>query len=156
MSVVDAAVDASYRVVFRVGHRVLRAWWRVRSPKTSGALAAVWYRGELLLVKNSYRRDHTLPGGYVHPGEDPRVAASRELFEETGLRVASDRFTHAYHGSHRYENRQDSLDIYEVTLDTLPDVRIDGREVVWAGFRAPADARAMRIVPHLEDYLAGR
>lgn len=31
-----------------------------------------------------------LPGGHVEPGEDPAVAAGRELYEETGLRVHGD------------------------------------------------------------------
>ncbi len=156
MSIAKTAVDASFRVAYRAAHRGLRAWWFLRRPTTSGALAAVWYRGELLLVKNSYRREYTLPGGYAKPGENPCVAAARELQEETGISLSTSRFTEVYHGVHPYEHRRDTLHICEVTLDELPDIRIDGREVIWAGFRSPADARAMPVVPHLYDYLAGR
>jgi 8-oxo-dGTP diphosphatase len=156
MSLRERVTDAAYRTVYRTGHRVLREWWRVREPRTSGALAAIWYRGEVLLVRNSYRTDHTLPGGFVRPGERPERAVVRELREETSIVLDPARFQHAYRGTHFYEHRVDTVDIYEAELETLPPVRIDGREVIWAGFRTPADARAMRIVPHLADYLAGR
>lgn len=37
-----------------------------------------------------------LPGGHVEPGEDPAVAARRELQEETGLTVAGELTLYAY------------------------------------------------------------
>ena len=135
---------------------MLRSYWFVRRPSTSGALAAVWHDGKVLLVKNSYRKHYTLPGGYVRPGEDPRAAASRELFEEVRLRIDHERFEHAYHGTKPFEFRRDTLDIYETTVDEAPELRVDAREVVWAGWKSPAEARAMHIVPHLAEYLEGR
>ncbi|MCA0379163.1 MAG: NUDIX hydrolase [Actinobacteria bacterium] len=51
------------------------------------AYAVVERRGKLLLTH--WRRGHlhgwTLPGGGIDPGEDPRDAVVREVFEETGL-----------------------------------------------------------------------
>lgn len=51
------------------------------------AYAVVQRRGLLLLTH--WRRGHlhgwTLPGGGIEPGEDPRDAVVREVFEETGL-----------------------------------------------------------------------
>jgi 8-oxo-dGTP pyrophosphatase MutT (NUDIX family) len=45
---------------------------------------------EILLVQQNYGyRFFGLPGGKVEAGEDPRSAAIRELYEETGLRAAS-------------------------------------------------------------------
>ncbi|MFI9597737.1 NUDIX hydrolase [Nonomuraea sp. NPDC052265] len=52
------------------------------------ALVAVWRGEELLLVFNRGRRCWELPGGMIDPGETPRMAAVRELREETGLNVA--------------------------------------------------------------------
>jgi 8-oxo-dGTP pyrophosphatase MutT (NUDIX family) len=43
--------------------------------------------GRVLLVRHTYgdRRRWELPGGWVQRGEDPAVAAARELAEEVGL-----------------------------------------------------------------------
>lgn len=53
------------------------------------AYAVVERRGKLLLTH--WRRGHlhgwTLPGGGIDPGEDPRDAVVREVFEETGLQA---------------------------------------------------------------------
>ena len=51
------------------------------------AYAVIERRGKILLTH--WRRGHlhgwTLPGGGIYPGEDPRDAVVREVFEETGL-----------------------------------------------------------------------
>ena len=51
------------------------------------AYAVVERRGKILLTH--WRRGHlhgwTLPGGGIDPGEDPRDAVVREVYEETGL-----------------------------------------------------------------------
>ena len=117
---------------------------------------AVWHEDRVLLVKNSYRPQLTLPGGYIRPREDRRTAAARELREEVGIRVQPKRLVHAYHGTHLFENRKDTLDIYELEVETAPDVRVDDREVVRAEFHTPDDALRLEIVPHLEEYLSRR
>jgi ADP-ribose pyrophosphatase YjhB (NUDIX family) len=149
-------LDPPIRLAFRTAHLMLRSYWFVRRPHTSGALAALWHGDTILLVKNSYRRQYTLPGGYVRPGEDPRAAASRELFEEVSLRVPPAHFQHVYHGTKDFEFRHDTLDIYEASVDHVPALDVDNREVVWAGFKTVAEARALPIVPHLVEYLEDR
>jgi len=63
---------------------------------------------------------------------------------------------HAYHGTHLFEHRQDTLDIYELEVDDAPNVQVDNREVVRAEFYTPDEALGMEIVPHLEEYLSQR
>jgi len=149
-------INALIRAVYRVAHWGLRLLWFIRRPETTGALVAVWYHGRVLLVKNSYRPQLTLPGGYIRPREDRRTAAARELREEVGIQVQPKRLVHAYHGTHLFEHRQDTLDIYELEVDEAPNVRVDDREVVRAEFHTPGEALGMQIVPHLEEYLAQR
>ncbi len=147
------AVDLGFRTAYKAAHRVLRAYWGLRNPQTHGALIAAWYQGQILLVKNSYRRDYTLPGGYVRPGESPEEGAARELREEVGVEVSASDLRLAYSETKPYENRRDHVTICEVQLDEPITVTVDNREVVWAGFRRPDEVLALPIVPHLRDYL---
>lgn len=146
-------VDLPIRTVYRVAHLGLRTWWLVRRPHTHGALVAVWNEGELLLIRSSYRKAHSLPGGYVKRGEDARLAAARELREETSLDVVPSRLTHTWHGARPFESRTDELDIFELEVDARPIVPVNNREIVWAGWRSAAQAREMNVVPHLREYL---
>jgi len=148
--------NALIRAVYRVAHWGLRLLWFLRRPETTGALVAVWHHGRVLLVKNSYRRQLTLPGGYVRAREDRRATAARELHEEVGIRVQPRRLVHAYHGTHFFEYRKDTLDIYELEVDEAPSVQVDAREVVQAEFHTPEEALQLSVVPHLEEYLSRR
>jgi len=119
-------------------------------------LVAVWNAGELLVVKNSYRTQVTLPGGYVRPSEAPEQAAARELREELGIACSSDQLEIVYSGEHPFEFRRDFVWILQVDLAERPELRVDNREVVWAAFKRPEDLLNRNLVPHLREYLDRR
>ncbi|MCW5850674.1 MAG: NUDIX hydrolase [Anaerolineae bacterium] len=56
-------------------------------PKKRMAAAALMLseRGEVLIVKPTYRDDWLVPGGTVEAGESPYAACQREVAEEIGL-----------------------------------------------------------------------
>lgn len=135
---------------------MLRAYWKVRRPATHGALVAMWHEGEILIVKNSYRRQYTLPGGYVRPSESAQQAAARELQEEVNLRVPPDSLDLVYSDSKPFENRRDRVSIVELEVEEAPDFQVDNRELVWAGFKSPRAVLDLNIVPHLREYLESR
>jgi len=58
-----------------------------RIPASAGAL--IWDEaGRLLILKPTYKKGWTLPGGQIEPvDESPWEACRRETFEECGLRV---------------------------------------------------------------------
>jgi 8-oxo-dGTP pyrophosphatase MutT (NUDIX family) len=149
-------VDRGFQVAFIVAHRMLRSYWMLRRPRTQGTLVAVWSGGELLIVKNSYRKEYTLPGGYARSGETAAEAGARELAEECAIYVEPARLKDAYRAEHGFEFRKDDVAIVEVEIDSRPVVGIDNREVVWAGFKPPREILGMQIVPHLREYLEMR
>jgi 8-oxo-dGTP diphosphatase len=58
---------------------------------TPRVAAGVLFRdvgGRVLLVKPTYKSGWDIPGGYVEPGESPKDAAQREVFEELGIKPA--------------------------------------------------------------------
>jgi 8-oxo-dGTP diphosphatase len=149
-------VDLGIRTAFKVAHRVLRTWWFVRRPHTRGALVAVWCDGEIMLVKNSYRRQYTLPGGYIRSSETPSEAGARELAEEVGIDVHPSEISVVYSGMHPFEFRDDEVTIVELEVAERPAFAVDNREVVWAGFMRPEDVLRLRVIPHLREYLKQR
>jgi 8-oxo-dGTP pyrophosphatase MutT (NUDIX family) len=144
------------RVAYRSAYWAARVWWFIRRPQTFGAIVALWNDGRILLVQASYRRCYTLPGGFMKPGETAREAASRELAEELQLFIRPATLELGWRGSRRFESREDTVTIWEVLLDAPPAIRVDGRELIWAGWKTPAEARSLRLLPHLREYLAGR
>lgn len=78
--------DRPLRVAATAAHKLLKAVWFIRRPRTFGAHAvALTPEGKLILVKLRYARGWRLPGGGRAPDEDPRNAVLRELTEEIGM-----------------------------------------------------------------------
>jgi ADP-ribose pyrophosphatase YjhB (NUDIX family) len=79
---------APYRLFGQLPQRVRRRVARALNPLfTLGASVVLVEDGRLLLVRHSYRRDWSTPGGFLRKGEQPADAAVREVREELGLDV---------------------------------------------------------------------
>lgn len=59
-------------------------------PASAGALIFD-ASGRLLILKTTYKKGWSLPGGQIEPGESPWEACRRETLEECGLRVETAR-----------------------------------------------------------------
>ncbi len=149
-------IDFCWRAALVVAYAGLRAYWFVVRPETRGVYVAVWVRGNLLVIRNSYRSEISLPGGAVNRGETVAYAAVRELCEEVGIEVEVEalRFARTYVVNHEFHN--DHASFFEIELEHEPVVAIDRREVVWAEFRAAEDVKRDEMVAPLRLYLEDR
>jgi 8-oxo-dGTP pyrophosphatase MutT (NUDIX family) len=153
---VEDSRSSPLRFAYRAAYLAARTWWFIRRPQTAGSLVALWCEGRLLVVRTSYRRLYALPGGALKRSETSRAAAERELFEELRIAIPASRYQLAWHGTLRFEHRLDTVTVWEVVLDALPPIRVDGLEVVWAGWKTPDEILMLPLLPHLHQYLTSR
>jgi 8-oxo-dGTP diphosphatase len=146
-------VNAFWRTVYRLGYPCAQVVWRVTKKPGKGATIAVWHEGRLLCVRESYRPGLGLPGGGRLADETPEVTARRELFEEVGLDLAPAYFRPEGLIAFQLDGRPIEDALFEVELAAEAPLRIDQREIVWAGFLAPDDIREDRLQRCLRLYL---
>ena len=76
--------------------QVFRGDLAVRSPFVGVEAAIFNDEGKILLVQRTDNQRWCIPGGLADVGESPSAAAVREAWEETGLRVRSERLAGIY------------------------------------------------------------
>jgi 8-oxo-dGTP pyrophosphatase MutT (NUDIX family) len=148
-------VDAGTRSAMRLGFPLLKLWWRIAHPTLEGVYVAVRHRGEVLVIRNSYRNAYSFPSGRRGRREEPVLAAVRELREEVGIAVGPEQLRHVAEVLHATRLVDDHVHVFELELEAPPALRIDHREVVWAAFEAPEQARQRRLLPIVRGYLEG-
>ncbi len=120
------------RLVLAFAYDLLVRWERFTGASTRGAAVAVWYDGQILVVRHSYQPGSSLPGGEVKKDEEPAAAASRELREEVGIQVEPEILISVYEG------RSGGV-LFELHLFVRPDLKIDNFEIIEARFFDPVD-----------------
>lgn len=146
--------DRAWQLAYRAGYPVMRAWWRIWPRDHHGALVAIRLGDKLLMVGCSYRAEWTFPGGGVAHGESSIQAATREVFEETGLRLRITGPPVVVVG--HWEGRADTVHIFEIVLDSLPSLRLDNREVVAARLVEAGELAGMALTGPVLGYLDAR
>ncbi|MEA2473988.1 MAG: hypothetical protein QOE06_1903 [Thermoleophilaceae bacterium] len=82
------------RAAYRVGYRVMRAYWLLARPQKRGVKCVLTRGPDVLLVRHTYgpATRWELPGGGVKRREEPDAAARREANEELGVEHLDWRF----------------------------------------------------------------
>jgi 8-oxo-dGTP diphosphatase len=128
-------------------------WRLVVRPHTHGALVAIWYKDQVLLVETSYRQNWGLPGGGIAGGETVRQAAVRELAEELGLVVQPEELLNPWTISERGLGGLNTVTIYELEARELPKLVIDGLEIVACHWFRLNEALDLKLSAHVHVYL---
>jgi ADP-ribose pyrophosphatase YjhB (NUDIX family) len=145
--------DKIWQMVYRLAYRVLIVFCFIFRPATRGVNIAVWRDGAVLIIKNAYHPQYTLPGGYVGRGESQRAAAARELQEEVHVRVVPHQLQHVVTLEETIRYKREKLTIYETQVDPAAVVRVDNREVIWAEFLSVPQALSLNLASHVRSYL---
>ena len=149
-------IDRLYRFALLCGYHVLRVIRRFTRPQIHGAYVAVWSRGRLLLIRNSYKSGCTLPAGGLKRGESHREAARRELAEEVGIEVSEDQLEFVCEVEIKNRYGSDRSHFFELQLPEDPQVVLDRREVIAWEF-CPAEALSDRpLIRMVRHYLKQR
>ena len=101
----------------------------------------------------SYRRDLSLPGGWINRGDTARMDARRELEEELGLQVGTSALGEPWDFTERSTRGVNTVTIFSVELAIRPTLRVDGLEILNCQWLAHTEALEHPITGHLREYL---
>lgn len=143
-----------HRALLAQAHRLRVVWWRIRKPLLVGCrVLAFDEAGRVLLVRHSYGSGRwMLPGGGVANGEEPVLAACRELAEETRCALLDPREIAVVEEPLAGATNR----VHLVSGQAVGVPQGDGREIVEARFFAPdalpADL-ALQLQASLSDWI---
>jgi 8-oxo-dGTP diphosphatase len=144
------------QIFYKLAYRAILLLWFFTRPTVYGVYVAVWHSDKLLVIKNSYKKQFTIPCGRIKRREDKTAAAVRELDEEVGIKLEKDQLTFVgeYAGKSRYAT--DIGIFFEITMAELPQIQVDNREVVWARFMPLDQVANLNLNPTVKAWLKNR
>ena len=132
----DKVVSFLWAAIYTVAFQSLRIVFSLTKTRVKGAIVAIWHDGRILLIKKSYRKRWSVPGGMVNKGETWKQAAVRETFEEVGLRILEKDMMFIAQVAGDLGPR-DRAHLFQVEIEDPVDIEIDRREIRIAEFVDP-------------------
>ena len=108
------------------------------------------------MIKNSYKRQLTIPCGGIKKNEDKKTTATRELFEETGIKIKESELNFFRSYINNSEYKHDVAFLFEVFLDNDVHLEIDNREVIFAEFMSIHKVLETELFPIVKNYLLAK
>jgi len=146
--------------LLRLGAWAYELYRLVRRPDTHGALVAIWWRQQLLMVKTSYRRGYGLPGGGLRRSETPAQAAVRELREELGLTLQGSWLRQPWTLTEHRAGGCNTVTIFSLMwpptsdhTDQPPELMPDRLEILETVWMTLEQAQQQKLPEHLQRYL---
>jgi len=107
-------------------------------------------KGEILIVKPSYRDHWSIPGGTVDDNESPKQACIREVKEEIGLTIKEVRFLCIDYHPKESDEKNESLQFVfygGIIKDVdIPNIKLDNKKLV--DFRFVSITEAEQLLGH--------
>ena len=106
---------------------VMKLYWRIFKPQTTGVKVFIKYKNKVLFVQHSYGlKSWTLPGGGVKKNESLEETAKREVKEEVGIKL--NKITNKGSFIYNEEGKQDTVFVFLAEVEN-DFVKIDNLEI---------------------------
>ena len=109
-------------------------------------------KGEMLVLKTTYKDHWEIPGGVVEENESPKQTAERETLEEIGLPITITRCLVTHYRSALDKQGENIMFIFDGgAIADIAELKLDGKEISEARFVSFREA-----IPLVGERLASR
>ena len=141
------------KLIYKIYYKLHLVYCFFFRPNVQGSYCLIYVGDQVLIIKNSYKSDWTIPCGRIDRGESPLEAAIREVKEEVGLILQKEKVKFLKVILNTTEYKKDHIHLYEYRMEVIPEVIIDDREVVDFQWIKVSDVETMPLFFPIKKFL---